>query len=91
MAPEGSIFPPESGEYVVGYLSDTGMARLTGNAIGASNTIVLDVEGTPSYDLPDTQEYEGSEIDAVKALVDNITQCYRIGCTNYETEVKMNR
>jgi len=69
MAPEGSIFPPESGEYVVGYLSDTGMARLTGNAIGASNTIVLDVEGTPLYDLPDTQEYEGSEIDAVKALV----------------------
>ena len=69
MAPEGSLFPPESGEYVVGYLSDTGMARLTGNAIGASNTIVLDVEGTPSYDLPDTQEYEGSEIDAVKALV----------------------
>ncbi|MEZ8008230.1 MAG: hypothetical protein QMC65_01130, partial [Candidatus Poseidoniaceae archaeon] len=70
MAPEGTLFPPESGEYVVGYLSDTGMARLTGNVVGASNTIVLDVEGTPSYDLPDTQEYEGEEIDVLKGIVD---------------------
>ena len=71
MAPEGTLFPPESGQYVVGYLSDSGMARLTGNALGTSNTIVLDVEGTPSYDLPDTQEYEGDEIDAVKVFVDS--------------------
>ena len=70
MAPEGTLFPSDSGQYVVGYLSDTGMARLTGNVVGTSNTIVLDVEGTPSYDLPNTQEYEGEEIDAVKQLVD---------------------
>ncbi len=70
MAPEGTLFPPESGQYVVGYLSDTGMARLTGHAVGTSNTIVLDVEGTPSYDLPDTPEYEGEEIDVLKGIVD---------------------
>ena len=70
MAPEGELFPPEPGQYVVGYLSDAGMARLTGDAIGTSNTILLDVEGTPSYDLPDTGEYEGEEIDAVKELVE---------------------
>ena len=70
MAPEGTLFPPESGEYVVGYLSDAGMARLTGEAVGMSNIIMLDVEGTPSFDLPDTSEYEGDEIDAVKLLVD---------------------
>ena len=70
MAPEGTLFPPESGQYVVGYLSDTGMARLTGNAVGTSNTIVLDVEGTPSYDLPDTSEYEGEEMDVLKGIVD---------------------
>ena len=70
MAPEGTLFPPESGQYVVGYLSDTGMARLTGNAIGTSNTIILDFEGTPSYDLPDTKEYEGEEIDTVKTLIE---------------------
>jgi putative ABC transport system permease protein len=46
------------------------MARLTGEAVGISNIIMLDVEGTPSFDLPDTSEYEGEEIDAVKGLVD---------------------
>ena len=71
MAPEGSLFPPEPGQYVVGYLSDSGMARLTGNELGSSNTILLDVEGTPSFDLPDTEEYEGEEIDLVKSLVDD--------------------
>ena len=71
MAPEGSLFPPETGQYVVGYLSDSGMARLTGNEQGSSNTIILDLEGTPSFDLPDTEAYEGEEIDAVKSLVDD--------------------
>ncbi len=69
MAPEGSLFPPEAGQYVVGYLSDSGMARLTNSSLGNSNTILLDVEGTPSFDLPDTESYEGKEIDEVKALV----------------------
>ena len=71
MAPEGSLFPPEPGQYVVGYLSDAGMARLTGDEIGTSNTIILDVEGSPSFDLPDTQKYEGEEIDVAKQLVDS--------------------
>jgi putative ABC transport system permease protein len=69
MAPEGSFFPPEPGEFVVGYLSDSGMARLTGEAVGSSNIIVLDIEGTPAFDLQSTPEYEGAEMDAVKALV----------------------
>jgi len=69
MAPEGSLFPPEAGEYVVGYLSQSGMARLTGDEVGTSNTIVLDVEGTPSFDLPDTKSYEGDEIDVIKSIV----------------------
>ena len=71
MAPEGTMFPPEEGDYVVGYLSDLGMARLTGNQVGASNVIVLDVEGDPGYDLPDTDSYEGEEIDAIKQSVAN--------------------
>ena len=74
MAPEGSLFPPEPGQYVVGYLSDSGMARLTGAALGDSNTLLLDVDGTPSFDLPDTETYEGDEIDAVKALVSDALQ-----------------
>ena len=70
MTPEGSLFPPEPGEYVVGYLSDAGMARLTGDEIGTSNIIMIDVEGTPSFDLPDTDKYEGEEIDEIKNLID---------------------
>ena len=69
MVPEGSLFPPEAGDFVVGYLSDSGMARLTGESLGSSNTIVLEIDGTPSYDLSTTSEYEGDEIDAVKQLV----------------------
>ena len=69
-APEGELFPSEPGQYVVGYLSDAGMARLTGEVLGTSNLILLDVEGTPSFDLPDTSEHEGDEIDGVKKLVD---------------------
>ena len=71
MAPEGSLFPPEAGQYVVGYVSDRGMARLTNTSLGSSNTLLLDVEGTPSFDLPDTEAYEGDEIDEVKALVND--------------------
>lgn len=71
MAPDGSFFPPEAGEFVVGYLSDTGMSRLTGNDLGSSNIIVLDVNGTPSFDLPDTEAYEGEEIDEIKSAVDS--------------------
>lgn len=70
MAPEGSVFPPEAGEYVVGYLSESGMTRLTGGELGDSNTILLDFEGTPSFDLPDTKTYEGSEIDELKQVVE---------------------
>ncbi|DAC55313.1 MAG TPA: FtsX-like permease family protein [Candidatus Poseidoniales archaeon] len=72
MAPEGSLFPPEAGQYVVGYLSEEGMARMVGDEVGASNTLLLDVEGTPGFDLPDTEDYEGEEMDAVKTLVEGV-------------------
>ena len=69
MAPEGSLFPPESGEFVVGYLSSSGMERLTGLSQGSANTIVLDISGTPSFDLSDTEAYEGEELDGVKEAI----------------------
>lgn len=67
MAPEGSIFPPESGQYVTGYLSHLGMQRLTGESLGSANTIMFDIEGTPSFDLPNTEKYEGDELDIAKS------------------------
>ena len=39
--------------------------------MGTSNLIVLDVNGTPSFDLPDTEAYEGDEIDEIKSAVDS--------------------
>ena len=45
------------------------MARLTNTSLGSGNTILLDVIGTPSFDFPDTEIYEGGEIDVVKDLV----------------------
>ena len=69
IAPEGSLFPPLPGEYAIGYLSDLGMERMTGNEVGSANNLMLDVEGTPSFDLSDTDDYEGDEIDGMKAIV----------------------
>lgn len=69
MAPEGSLFPPESGKFVIGYLSEIGMQRLTGLPLGSANNVMLDIEGTPSFDLPDTEEYEGDNMDVFKESV----------------------
>ena len=69
MAPEGSLFPPESGKFVVGYLSEIGMQRLTGLPLGSANNVMIDIEGTPSFDLSDTEEYEGDDMDVFKESV----------------------
>ena len=90
MAPEGSLFPPEPGQYVVGYLSESGMARLTGATLEDSNFLLLDVDGTPSFDLPDTETYEGDEIDAVKALVSDALQTSN-STAESGTEARTNR
>ena len=71
LAPEGSIFPPKPGEYAIGYVSDLGMERLSGEVVGSANTLMLDIEGTPSFDLPTTKEYEGEELDNIKMVVAN--------------------
>ena len=73
-APEGSILPPKAGTYIVGWMSHEGLARISGVPNGSTNLIILDVEGTPSYDLPDTPEDEGAGIaphaDHVKESAD---------------------
>ncbi|MEC7688400.1 MAG: FtsX-like permease family protein, partial [Candidatus Thermoplasmatota archaeon] len=71
LAPEGSIFPPEPGQYVIGYLSNEGIESLSGLEGGSSNTIMLDIEGTPGFDLSTTIEYEGQEIDDIKPIVNS--------------------
>ena len=69
LAPEGSLFPPELGEYAIGYVSDLGMERLSGEQVGSANNLMLDIEGTPSFDLPTTDENEGEGLDSIKIVV----------------------
>ncbi|MEC8722155.1 MAG: FtsX-like permease family protein, partial [Candidatus Thermoplasmatota archaeon] len=69
LAPEGSIFPPKLGEYAIGYVSDLGMERLSGERVGSANNLMLDIEGTPSFDLPSTEDYEGEDLDSIKLVV----------------------
>ena len=65
-APEGSLFPPEEGAFVVGYLTQEGMARLSNTTLGSANMVMIDIEGTPQFDLPDTDEFEGEELSSMK-------------------------
>ena len=57
--PDGSIFPPKEGTFATGYLSAAGLERLAALDEGASNYILIDVQDTPAFDLPDTDEDEG--------------------------------
>ena len=68
-APEGSLFPAEAGTYVTGYMTDEGLENLSNITSGSSNKILIDLEGTPSFDLPSTEESEGAEIDTVKTHI----------------------
>ena len=68
-APEGSLFPAEAGTYVTGYLTAEGLEKLANLTSGSSNKILIDLEGTPAFDLPSTDDFEGDEISPVKAHV----------------------
>ena len=65
-----SILPQES-SYVVAYLNAEVLAEISGNEPFARNTLNIDLEGTPAFDLSDTDENEGIELQATK---DTLTQ-----------------
>tara|TARA_B110000438_G_scaffold292666_1_gene331342 strand:+ start:3907 stop:6366 length:2460 start_codon:yes stop_codon:yes gene_type:complete len=68
-APEGSLFPAEAGTYVTGYLTSNGLEKVANLSSGSSNKLLIDLEGTPAFDLPSTDDFEGDEIFPVKAHV----------------------
>jgi len=68
-APKGSLFPAEAGTYVTGYLTDEGLEKLANLTPGSSNKLLIDLEGTPAFDLPTTDDFEGEELAPVKAHV----------------------
>ena len=61
----GDIAPAKAGSFMTGYMTDEGLERLAGLTPGTSNLLLLDIEGTPEYDLQSTPENEGEALAAV--------------------------
>jgi len=65
-AQEGMNLPADDGTFATGYLTASGLERLTNFSEGSSNLILIDIKGTPSYDLQSTDDVdEGKELNFV--------------------------
>ena len=53
-ATEGSTLPADDGTFATGYMTDSGLEKLANLSVGSSNLILIDVAGTPDYDLQST-------------------------------------
>jgi putative ABC transport system permease protein len=65
----GSMLPADSGTFATGYLSDTGIERLANLSAGSANQLLLDVAGSPEYDLQSTEEDEGERLSEIISSV----------------------
>ena len=65
----GSILPADPGTFATGYLSDTGIERLANLSAGSANLLLLDVAGSPEYDLQSTEEVEGERLSKIISSV----------------------
>ena len=90
---EGNLLPAEPGTFATGYLADSGIERLANLSAGSANILLLDVEGTPEYDLQSSEEVEGESlsqaIDYVRQTVmqaddDSFISYDRSGVTSVE-------
>ena len=69
-AAPGSIIPAESGTFATGYLTSSGLEALANVSAGSANILLIDVLGTPEYDLQSTDEKEG---ELLSAILDSVT------------------
>ncbi|MAT48548.1 MAG: hypothetical protein CMA27_01810 [Euryarchaeota archaeon] len=74
-ADQGSIIPADVGTFATGYLSAEGLEKLTNVSSGTSNTLLIDVKGTPAYNLLSTPENEGPELESV---IENLTVSFSL-------------
>jgi len=65
----GAILPADPGTFATGYLSDTGIERLANLSAGSANLLLLDVAGSPEYDLQSTEEVEGERLSEIISSV----------------------
>ena len=68
-AQTGSMLPADPGTFATGYLSDTGIERLANLSAGSANLLLLDVVGSPEYDLQSTEEDEGERLSEIISSV----------------------
>jgi len=68
-AQTGSMLPADPGTFATGYLSDTGIERLANLSAGSANLLLLDVAGSPEYDLQSTEEDEGERLSEIISSV----------------------
>ena len=68
----GSILPADPGTFATGYLSDTGIERLANLSAGSANFLLLDVTGSPEYDLQSTEEDEGERLSEIISSIKDI-------------------
>lgn len=64
-----SILPQES-SYVIGYMDAEVLAEASGNEALARNTLNIDLLGTPKFDLSNTEENEGVELQQTKDVLE---------------------
>jgi len=71
-AAPGTIVPAESGTFATGYLTAEGLEALSNLTTGSANVLLIDIVGTPHYDLLSTDEDEGELLTPVLASVTEI-------------------
>ena len=69
-AAPGSIVPAKSGTFATGYLTSSGLEALANVSAGSANILLIDVLGTPDYDLQSSDEKEGEELSVI---IDSMT------------------
>ncbi len=57
-AQDGATLPADNASFAAGYLTIDGLTRLANLSDNSANMILIDVEGTPSYDLQSTNEID---------------------------------
>jgi putative ABC transport system permease protein len=70
----GSLFPSQPGTFATGYLTAEGLENLANLSSGTSNHLLIDIVGTPEYDLQSTDEIEGEELSAIIAKINSIME-----------------
>jgi putative ABC transport system permease protein len=70
----GSLFPSEPGTFATGYLTAGGLEKLANLSSGSANLLLIDIVGTPEYDLQTTTDVEGEELSSIIGKIDSTIQ-----------------